>query len=315
MKPRGDDLYQRPDGSQEPLIRLAYQANTIKSKFSGGSFTQVLEGTLQDWVDSEYVTRVDRGFVYDAQKRQDDINKSQDSADDKFWAEQTAYQDSGQSAEGIVTRQNADLAEFGFTDEELANWQNDTAETDSPTTYAEPELNDDDEVEGFNNDQYGLAAPAEINSTEPVLTPVTPQPTTSTAANPNTMTQNTITKTGGDKTITETPLVEPTPISPAKTGGGYTQAESNLTAPEGATDVQPDPAGSYAQTFKYQGKQVVGNTQGALDAQVNAIKTGKEAIYEDVDEGVRYRIQYDPITGSEDVLGFYDNEKGKWVIY
>ena len=324
--------------TRDPKMNLVYRANTIKTKLARGEFTQTLSGSLMQWIDSEYVTRVDQGFKYDAQKRLDDINKAaaerDSAADDLFWAEQDAIQEQVniRSAESMVAEQ----------DRELEAWfAEDDATTDAPSP-AETLYDDQRFAREGIMDQYGVTRDSEQQqmlldqefgdwddeettptSTSPTFTPnAAPKPAASApaqaAANPNTMTQNTITKTGGDKTVEQTPtLQEFSTPQPVKTGAGYTQAESNLQAPTGATNVQTDDVGGYAQTFNYQGKKVVGNTQGALDAQVNAINSGQVVTYEDVDpeDGTRYRLQYDPVSDSEDVLGFYDVEKGKWVIY
>ena len=323
--------------SRDPLMNLIYRANTIKTKLSSGEFTQVLSGTLMTWTDSEYVTRTDKGFTYDAQKRLNDINKAAAerdaaAAEDAFWAEQDAIQEQVniRSAESMVADQ----------DRELEAWFNeDSATTDAPSPAES--LYDDQRFarEGI-MDQYGVTRDSEQQqmlldqefgewddeettptSTSPTFTPnQAPKPASSApaqaTANPNTMTQNTITKTGGDKTVTETPLVTPTPVQPAYSGPGYTEPESNLTLPTGTTNTGVDSDGMIYGDYK--GQQILGGTQGAIDAQKRAIDSGQTTTYEDIEYGLtagdveRVRRKFDPVTGTDEIVGYFNNKTGRW---
>ena len=321
--------------SMDPLINLVYRANTVKTKLSQGEFTQTLSGTLMTWTDSEYVTRTDRGFKYDAQKRVDDINKAiierdEAAADDLFWAEQDAIQEQVniRSAESIVAEQDA----------EFADWE-DNATTDAPTTTQAAEFTDADEAEQrrlergietadqinerLNQQEFGDWDTEEVapTSTSPAFTPnqtVKPADAVETQqpANPNTMTQNTITKTGGDKTVTQTPLVTPTPVQPAYSGPGYTEPESNLTLPTDTTNTGVDSDGMIYGDYK--GQQILGGTQGAIDAQKRAIDTGQTTTYEDIEYGLtagdaeRVRRKFDPVSGTDEIVAYFNNKTGRW---
>ena len=226
------------DKSLDPAIQLCYQANRIVSRFSQGAFTQRLEGTLCSWVDDEYTTRVDQGFTYDAQKRVDDVNKAIEDTDDAFWAEQDAIQEQVniRSAESIVAEQDA----------EFANWDEDDATTDAPSNTrvndtafnitADAALEYDTNANSqqsamlaAQDREFGSEAYEDRDSTQPIFTP-NAKPKTS-APNPNTMTQNTITKAGGDKTVEQTPSFQefavPTgePATVYKVGDTYEEVE------------------------------------------------------------------------------------------
>jgi hypothetical protein len=327
MDPRGDAQYTRKDGTSEPLMSLCYRANTIKTKLAQGQFTQVLSGTLEQWIDDPYTTRVDQGFKYNAQKRLDDITAAQESAEeaelDRAFAENDALWDKQMqglsSAENIVAQQDAEfeaeLLADRLADEDLAMNQGSLAprtEEDFPEVFDQA---DADRLETWDNVDWG---DDEIvpTSTQPALTKVAPTPTTAEIPNPNTSTQNTITKTGGDKTVTQTPLVEPTPVPPAYSGPGYTENESNLTLPTGTTNSGVDSNGQIYGNYK--GQEILGGTQGAIDAQKQAIDTGQTTTYEDVEYGLtagdaeRVRRKFDPVSGTDEIVGYFNNKTGRW---
>jgi len=303
--------------SNDPAIQLCYQANKIVSKLAQGKFTQQIEGTLQQWVNDEFVTRVDRGFTYDANaKRQSTMDTSDDAEWERIDAEQARLEkgidpNTVTFADDIVAQQNAE-----FTDDDIV-------EIGAPTVGT---VQGDDIL--FN--QGPVVAPTETNlvgtdpqarnATEPTLTPnstfVDNPESVTRNTNPNTATQNSITKTGGDRTITQSPLVEPTPVQPAYSGPGYTENESNLTLPAGTTNSGVDSNGQIYGNYK--GQEILGGTQGAIDAQKRAIDTGQETIYEDIEYGLtagdaeRVRRKFDPVSGTGEIVGYFNNKTGRW---
>lgn len=239
-----NNQYRKQDGSVEPAIQLAYQANTIRTRLSQGRFTQVLEGTLQQWIDDPSVTRVDQGFAYDPNKRATQVNQSLAAVDSKYTIDAVDAETQFAMADVAEVYSTSSVSEqtYMLAQQEAEFWEEDTAYTDAPTANQTLEQDDDDEVENFNNDQYGLArvetAAAESDSTQPTFTnvaPVNPNSTSTAqvkaAANPNTMTQNTITKTGGDKTVTQTPTFQEfaapagTPATVYRVGDVYEERE------------------------------------------------------------------------------------------
>jgi hypothetical protein len=207
--------------SLDPNIKLVYRANSIKTKLSGGQFTQVLEGSLMQWVNDKNTVRTDQGFRYTATKRQEDINKAfaaeQANEDDAFWAEQDAIQEqvNQRSAETMLAEQDAEIEAFFDETEDVKSA---SAEAQLDAIEAEEARQRDIASLPFVADELDTGSAAsgyiERNSTEPPLTNVAPAPTTAITPNPNTSTQNTITNTGGERTVEQSPLVEPTPIQP-----------------------------------------------------------------------------------------------------
>jgi hypothetical protein len=207
----------------DPKIKLAYRANTIKTILAAGQFKQTLNGTLMQWVDDKNTSRVDQGFVYNAQKRQDDINAAFSEEDDKFWAEQDAIQEqvNQRSAASMLNDQDAEIEEF-FADTEdppsnpdnRVNTIGFNATSDAALEYDTNVNSQQSAMLSAQDREFGDEAYEDLDSTQPVLTKVAPAPTSAVAPNPNTSTQNTITNTGGERTVEQSPLVEPTPIQP-----------------------------------------------------------------------------------------------------
>ena len=260
----------------DPKMSLVYRANTIKTKLSAGQFTQRLSGTLMTWTDSEYVTRVDQGFKYDAQKRLDDIKKSQAEATaaeeaelDRIFAENDALWDTQMqgltSAESMVAAQDAEfeaelLADRIADEDRAMNLGPLQSEQDFPEIF---DQGDADRLETWDNVDWGDDE-VEPTSTQPALTPnfATKVNTTETQTqtNPNTQTQNSITKTGGDKTVTQTPTFQEfstpqpeTTTDPADpyaqfaNGIPYTRDVNDALLPEGYVYIARDASGELVQ--------------------------------------------------------------------
>lgn len=323
----------------QPLMRLSYTGISIKSKFSSGEFTQSIRGALNTWTNSEYATRLANGDIrFDMAGYRARIKKNLGIAETKResatvdWAAEDAFQNQKTITSGTVANQQLEqeLLDSGFTEAELAEWNEDTSFTDTKSSTQETIDQFDAQ---FAADQDGIFAPTETQffGTNPEgyqqIIDSQNSPTTTTAGddmlfnsgeftNPNTSTQNTITNTGGEKTVEQSPLVEPTPVPPAYSGPGYTENESNLTLPTGTTNSGVDSNGQIYGNYK--GQEILGGTQGAIDAQKQAIDTGQETTYEDVEYGLtagdaeRVRRKFDPVSGTGEIVGYFNNKTGRW---
>jgi hypothetical protein len=251
-----------------PLMRLSYTGISVTSKFSAGQFTQSIRGALNTWTDSPYATRLANGDIkFDMAAYRANIAKRLTLAEAKtaervntqmFIDTADAALDNnllvGSEQARMIAEQDLELREaFG---DDLYNWDEDTAETDTinprQTTVA-----GDDIV--FN--QGTLDAP-----TETQFWGMNPQgysdaiSTQNQETNPNTQTQSSITKTGGDKTVEQTPTFQefPTPQPETTTdpadpyaqfanGIPYTRDVNDALLPEGYVYIARDASGELVQ--------------------------------------------------------------------
>lgn len=145
-------------------------------------------------------------------------------------------------------------------------------------------------------EQSAPATPAPIPE---VAVPVTTQtnPTTATTPEP----------------AAEIPVVQTTQVTPRSLGTG----ETDITIPAGGQidTVYENPTAFHdkgAVVGTYKGTYVEANTQGAMDAQVNAINTGNPVEYTDVVDGETQKWYYDPATGDTEFIGSLNPDTGKF---